>query len=191
MAPGAVTAATIAHSTKSKHAGAMIAVGHGFLEIPLIFLIMLGLDVFLQDDRVRIVIALAGGAFLVWMGAGMLADLRKSSEEQAVEKKKAAGPIMDGFVLSITNPYFLLWWATVGLNLAIKAKNLGVTALILFPLVHWLCDLVWLEFLSLATNKGSDVLGRRGQKVILGVCAAALIVFGCMFMFDAMRSLNG
>ena len=191
MAPGSVTAATIAHSTRTKHAGALIALGHGAFEMPLIFLIMLGLDVFLQDERVKICIGLAGGAFLVWMGVSMLADGRKGSEGEAKKKEDGAGPVLTGFVLSMTNPYFLLWWATVGLSLAIKAKSLGVMAFVLFAVVHWMCDFVWLEFLSVATNKGADVLGRRGQKVILDICSVALILFGCYFMFDAIRSLTG
>ena len=42
MAPGAITAATLAHGGRNRWAGAWIAVGHGILEIPLIFVLLFG-----------------------------------------------------------------------------------------------------------------------------------------------------
>jgi hypothetical protein len=62
-----------------------------------------------------------------------------------------------------------------------------VLAFGLFALTHWLCDLVWLEALSLASFKGSRLLGGRNQRVVLAVCALALLVFGAMFIHDAVR----
>ena len=186
MAPGSVTAATIAQGTRSKHAGALIAVGHGIIEIPLIFLIMLGLGAILEAHFVKIAIGLAGGAFLIWMGAQMLRQVRKA--DFAPEKAYTTGPVLTGFILSISNPYFLLWWASLGLNLAMKAKELGIIAFALFAFIHWLCDLVWLEILSTASFKGTTLLGPKSQRIVLAVCGAALIVFGAMFAADAVSS---
>jgi len=59
-------------------------------------------------------------------------------------------------VLTGGQPYFLLWWATVGLTLTNHAMEWGVLALGLFALVHWMCDLGWLEVLSFAGFKGSE-----------------------------------
>jgi threonine/homoserine/homoserine lactone efflux protein len=183
MAPGAVTAATIAQGTRSKHAGAFIAVGHGIIEIPLIFFIMLGLGTILEIHFVKIGIGLAGGAFLVWMGSQMLRQIRKP--DFAPEKTYTTGPIITGFILSISNPYFLLWWASVGLNLAMEAKSFGITAFALFAFIHWLCDLVWLEILSAASFKGTTLLGPKGQRIILAICGAALVIYGAMFAYNA------
>ena len=99
---------------------------------------------------------------------------------------------MTGIVLSATNPYFLFWWATVGLNLAIGAKELGVTALVLFAIIHWLCDLVWLSILSVTafvTHRGAGLFGRKIQQGILIFCGVALLFFGGKFIWDALRLL--
>ena len=186
MSPGAVTAATIAQGTRSKHAGALIAVGHGIIEIPLIFLIMLGLGAILEAHFVKIAIGLTGGAFLIWMGGQMLRQIRKP--DFAPEKTYTTGPIATGFILSISNPLFLLWWASVGLNLAMKAKNFGIITFALFAFIHWLCDLVWLEILSAASFKGTTLLGPKGQRIVLAICGAALVIFGAMFACDALFS---
>lgn len=97
---------------------------------------------------------------------------------------------MTGVLLSATNPLFLLWWAAVGLALVMKAGKLGLLALVLFVIVHWLCDVVWLSFLSLAafyTHKGTGLLGETIQKGILLCCGTALLFFGGRFIWDALK----
>jgi threonine/homoserine/homoserine lactone efflux protein len=188
MAPGAVTAATIAQGTRNRWAGALIAIGHGIVEIPLIFLLMAGLGLVFELDPVKIVIGLLGGGFLLWMGIDMLRQ--PPPETDAPETAFNKGSVMTGIVLSATNPYFLFWWATVGLNLAIGAKELGITAFILFAIVHWSCDLIWLSILSIgafATHKGAGLLGQKIQRGILLFCGVALLAFGVKFMVDALK----
>lgn len=186
MAPGSITAATIAQGTRSRWAGALISVGHGLVEIPLIGALMLGAYFIFQIDAVKIIIGIAGGGFLLWMGTGML------RQTQVPQSAPTGGihtdAIAAGAILSATNPYFLLWWATVGLNLALGAKDLGLWALVIFAVVHWLCDFVWLSILSFAafyTNKGAGLFGKRFQKGILIFCGAALLLFGIKFIYDA------
>ncbi len=186
MAPGAVTAATIAQGTRSRWAGLLISVGHGIVEMPLIFLLMLGLHFFFEMDPVKIGIGILGGGFLLWMGYGMLRQIGRPETQQDGHLK--SGAIMTGILLSATNPYFLLWWATVGLNLAMKAEGFGTLALVLFAIVHWLCDVVWLSILSMAafyTHKGAGLFSRHFQKGILGFCGVALLFFGVKFIYDA------
>ncbi|MFZ9011332.1 MAG: LysE family transporter [Anaerohalosphaeraceae bacterium] len=188
MAPGAVTAATIAQGTRSRWAGTLISVGHGIVEMPLIFLLMLGLHFFFEMDPVKIAIGILGGGFLLWMGCGMLRQTRRPLAEQSGIFKSSS--IRTGMLLSATNPYFLLWWATVGLNLALKAGGFGTLALVLFAIVHWLCDVVWLSILSFAafyTHKGAGLFSAHIQKGILACCSIALLVFGGKFIFDALN----
>jgi threonine/homoserine/homoserine lactone efflux protein len=188
MAPGAVTAATIAQGTRSRWAGLLISVGHGIVEMPLIFLLMLGLHFLFEMDTVKIAIGILGGGFLLWMGYGMLRQTRRPLAEQSGTFK--SNSIRTGMLLSATNPYFLLWWATVGLNLALRAEGFGSLALVLFAIVHWVCDVVWLSFLSLAsfyTHKGAGLISGHVQKVILGICGITLLFFAGKFIGDALR----
>lgn len=185
MAPGSITAATIAQGTRSRYAGPLISVGHGIVEIPLIFLIMFGLGVILKTDSAKIAIGLIGGAFLVWMGLQMLREIRKP--DFTPDKTYTTGPILTGIILSLTNPYFLFWWATVGLNLAIRARDFGLIAFAAFALIHWLCDLIWLSILSFAASAGTTILSPRNQKIILALCATALIFFGALFILGAAK----
>lgn len=188
MAPGPITAATLAAGARHRHAGAMIAIGHAVVEIPLIFLLVVGLGRFLDSTGARAGIGLAGGVVLLLMGVQLLLSLRNSSAD--AEAPAQRHPLMIGIVLTAANPYFLVWWATVGLALATRAVEFGVVMLGLFAVVHWLCDLGWLEVLSFAGFKGSEVFGRRAQNLISVVCAAMLLGFGMKFVYDAAIEAN-
>lgn len=183
LAPGPITVATLAAGARHRHAGAMITLGHALVELPLILLIAAGIASFLQSAASRAVIGLAGGAVLVLMGIQLLLTARRGTSDSAAPVQRH--PLMIGIVLSAANPYFLVWWATVGLALTTQAWELGAIALVLFVLVHWLCDLGWLEFLSQAGFKGSEVFGRRAQFVVSVVCGILLFAFGIKFLYDA------
>lgn len=185
MAPGPVSATALATGTRSRHAGAQMALGHGVVEVPLIVLIVLGAGVLLEKPGVRVGIGFAGGIMLAAMGARMLLATRGCAGGAA--QGRDCLPFFAGAALSVSNPYFFIWWATVGLALATRAKGLGIFAFVLFAAVHWLCDLVWLESLSMASFKGSRLLGGRLERVILAVCGAALLLFGAVFVRDATR----
>ncbi|KPK34721.1 MAG: hypothetical protein AMJ65_17980 [Phycisphaerae bacterium SG8_4] len=187
MAPGPVTAAAIATGAKLRYAGALIALGHGIVEFPLIVLIVIGPGRILKLPAAQIVIGLAGGAFLLMMAFQMLSSLRSAQEMEA--KFSGSAPLLTGVLLSATNPYFLLWWATIGLALATTATKLGIWAFVLFAIVHWLCDFIWLSALSWASFKGSMLLGRRLQRIVLAICGAAMFVFGLCFAYKAVAAL--
>lgn len=183
MAPGPVTAVTIEMGMRNRHAGALVAIGHGIVEFPLIILITLGMSTVFELIGVRIAIGLAGGTFLWLMAIGMLRSLNSTAQQQA--SPIAKGPLAAGVILSGGNPYFLLWWATVGIKLATDARAFGIWAFAIFAVLHWLCDLVWLWLLSWAGHKGSVLVGPKLQKIVMLICGVALLLFGLMFIIDA------
>ncbi len=187
MAPGPITAAAIAMGARNRFAGALMAIGHGIVEFPLMILIMLGMNKLFESTNAKIIIGLAGGVFLLVMAIQMLRSLRGAEQQEAWISK--SGPILAGIVLSGGSPLFLIWWGSAGLKLATDAASLGIWACALFPIVHWLCDLVWLSALSWASFKGSVLLGPRGMRIVLMICSAALLVFGVVFIYNAASTL--
>jgi threonine/homoserine/homoserine lactone efflux protein len=97
--------------------------------------------------------------------------------------------VLAGVILSASNPYFLIWWATVGLALATRATQWGMWAFALFAVVHWSVDLMWLQILSWVSFKGSKVFGQRGQRTVILICALALLAFGLIFIYAAVAKL--
>jgi threonine/homoserine/homoserine lactone efflux protein len=187
MAPGATTAATILAGTRRRHAGGMISLGHGVVEFPLMLLVMWGVKLF-SSEAFRVGVGLVGGTCLLYMGAGMLVAFCRPRAEAA--PPPAGSPFVLGIVVTGLNPYFLLWWATVGLALCTEARQYGPLAFVLFAGVHWLCDLVWLEALSITSHKGTRLFGDRGMKIVLLVCGAAMLLFAGKFIQDAVATLT-
>jgi threonine/homoserine/homoserine lactone efflux protein len=184
LAPGPMTAATLAAGTRFRHAGAIIALGHAVVEIPLLLIIIAGAGRLFEVRAVKLTIGAAGGVVLLLMGVQLLIAVRKATANSS--GSDARHPLLTGIILTGANPYFLIWWATVGLALATRAAELGMIAFVLFAIVHWLCDLMWLEALSLASHKGVELLGDRVQQIVQIVCGLMLLGFGGMFIYDAL-----
>jgi threonine/homoserine/homoserine lactone efflux protein len=187
MQPGPITASVITMGARSRYAGALLAVGHGVIEFPLMVVIVLGLGAYFKLPKVRMVIGLAGGAFLILMAVQSLIGLKRRPD--AEPRSFEGRPVLAGIILSAGNPYFLIWWATVGLALATRAVQWGIWAFGLFALAHWLVDLVWLQSLSWASFRGSVLLGPRGRRIVPAACAAALFGFGLFFIYEAAHLL--
>jgi threonine/homoserine/homoserine lactone efflux protein len=187
MQPGPVTATVITMGARNRYAGALLAVGHGIIEFPLMVLIVLGMGSLLRLEKTQVVIGLAGGAFLLIMALQMFISLK--ADKPAQNKPLRDRPVLAGIILSAGNPYFLIWWATVGLALATQAAKWGVWAFALFAVAHWSVDLIWLQILSWASFKGSRVFGPRGQRTVLLICALAVLAFGLFFIYAAVAKL--
>lgn len=187
MQPGPVTATVITMGTRNRYAGMLMALGHGIVEFPLMIVIVLGVGKFFELRGVQIAIGLAGGVFLILMAIQGLNSLRTKADNEP--KVFSGKPILAGIVLSAGNPFFLVWWATVGLALATQAAQWGIWAFVLFALTHFSMDLIWLQILSWVSFKGSVLLGSRGLRIVLMFCSAALLAFGLFFIYRAKNLL--
>ena len=182
MMPGPVTAVTVAKGYRRKSAGGLIALGHLIVEIPLIILISIGLAQYLSTTGVKIAISVAGGLMLIWMGIYMFKATGRIYYE---DRDLPYNSIIAGMITTVTNPYFFLWWATVGATLVSRASDIGLLGFWVFAVVHWLCDFSWLYGLSALSFKGRRLLGQSFQTVISASCGLLLVFFGAKFLFDA------
>jgi threonine/homoserine/homoserine lactone efflux protein len=187
MAPGPLTVVVVGKGAHSPRAGAMIAVGHGLVEFPLMALIVVGLAPILKHVTVSAAIGLAGGVVLLWMGYGLLRSLR-GAQDRADER--AASPLMAGVLMSAGNPYFIVWWATVGATLVFRAWEFGVWQLVVFAVIHWSLDLIWYFALSAASFRGTRLLGTRFLQGVSLVAGLVLLFFGVRFVIDAATKLT-
>jgi threonine/homoserine/homoserine lactone efflux protein len=185
MQPGPVTASVIKMGARNRWAGTLMAIGHGIIEFPLMIVIILGLGEYFKNQKVQVVIGLAGGFFLLLMAVQSFLSLKTEIGKES--KLVRDNPVLAGIILTAGNPYFLLWWATVGLALATEATQWGIWAFGLFAIAHWSVDLIWLQILSWTSFKGSALLGRHGLRIVLIICALALLFFGVFFIYNALR----
>ncbi len=178
MLPGPLTAATIAKGYHEKNAGVFIGLGHGIIEIPIIALIYFGFATYLTIPVIKQATGVAGGLLLVIMGLMIFLTFKKPV---AGSISLPYNSLVTGIIMTGGNPYFFLWWATVGVALITGAVTFGIYGLVLFTLVHLSCDIVWEQIVSMTVFKTRHLWTPDVQKVVFGICALVLVGFGIWF----------
>jgi len=181
MMPGPVFAVTLSKGYESWVAGVGVALGHGMVELPLVAAIYLGFARFFDLELVKAILGVAGGALLIYMGFGMFLRRREMS---GGNPGLSQGSVMAGSLTTVSNPYFFLWWTTIGAALMTKAIAFGLAGILLFVLVHWLCDLGWCSLVSLTVYRSKHLWSRKLHRILFGLSGAILIGFGAWFIFS-------
>jgi threonine/homoserine/homoserine lactone efflux protein len=193
LMPGPLLAVTVRDTTRRGFIAApLLVLGHGILELALVTLLLLGLAEWLKGEAATIVIALAGCGALMWMAVGMVREVRSLRFEAAAGRANAAGleagsahgfwrPVADGVLASISNPYWSLWWATIGLGYLVISSGEGITGVAFFFGGHILADAAWYLFVGLTVSAGRGRFTDRIYRGIVGVCAGFLIFFALSF----------
>ena len=184
MMPGPMFAVTLAKSFKSPFAGARIALGHAVVEVPVILLIYFGFAQIFEDNLVQIVLSLAGGAMIVWLGVAMFRARARVVREG---KDLSYSAFTAGIITSGLNPFFLLWWATVGSLLVVRFLEFGLGGLAIFTISHWLVDLAWLSFVSVLVYRTHRFWGKRFQEGVFIATSLLLVGFGVWFMVSGIQ----
>ncbi|MBL6966965.1 MAG: LysE family transporter [Desulfobacteraceae bacterium] len=186
LMPGPIMAFTVAQGSRKPFAGSLVAIGHGVVELPLIALIYLGVGVLFQMAAVKVAIGILGGGVLLWMAIEMLRNYRRA---EISGQGRDLNSFVAGILLTAGNPYFLIWWATVGATLILRSIEFGVAGLVLMTVIHWSCDLVWFQSLSWLSFQGGRFFGKKLQMAIFIVCGLAMLYFGLYFIADAVVRL--
>ncbi len=185
LMPGPVFATVLAKSYKSPWAGAQASLGHAIIEVPLILLIFYGAATFFEQTAVQFVLGVAGGGMVVWMGIGMFRARKAIATGQKDTKYSA---FTAGIALSAGNPFFILWWATVGALLVLRAADYGLGGLWALILTHWSVDLIWLSIVSALVYRTHRLWAPAFQEAVFTGCSLLLVGFGSWFMISGIQA---
>ena len=196
LSPGPLTTVAIVEgSRRGRWSGIRLAVGHGLVEIVYVaaiaLILWLGRSALLEQPIVIGIIAVVGGLFLIWMGWGMgygAWKYRLKLEGEEVSDSRL-GLVSTGSAVTVSNPYWWVWWALVTPLYIEQSLAWGVLGLTILFLVHWSTDLGWLTSLAWLTGSGRALFSARVYRVVLIVCGGALIFFGITFVVAGIRFL--
>jgi len=186
LMPGPLFAATIKQATKHKAAGALIAVGHGIVELPLMFLIFFILSQYNVPSVVQVAVGLVGGFLMILMGIQTFRN-RQNKEESSVILKRDS--VFAGVYTTAANAGFILWWLTIGTTLILNAQLFGFLGFSIFAGIHWLCDFSFYTGAALLIFKSQSLWPPKTRMGITLFCVAVFIGFGAYFMVSALWSL--
>ena len=186
-------------SKKGAHTGIKIAYGHTIVELPLIIILALSLSklsfVDLASNGNLKIIALIGGISITLFSLiqirsiiarkAIVADVDDTNNMNnnyflKIKSERRKGPIIVGIIFSALNPFFLIWWSTVGLKLISDSILLfGIVMGILFTFFfHIWMDYAWLISTSYMISKGVSILKARFYNVLLFLLSIVLALYG-------------
>ncbi|HPD00775.1 MAG TPA: LysE family transporter [Acetivibrio sp.] len=196
MMPGPMLGITIDGSLKKGWtAGPLVVLGHGILELSFITVMIFGLKDFFSNPIVAGIIGLFGGAFLAWMGYGMVrSGINKSVSLENQGTGNSSGIrnlVLAGLIVSATNPYFILWWASTGMESIRQAYTLGLMGIVFFFMGHLLSDFSWYIMISVAFSRGKKLVSDAVYRWIIIFLGISIIAFSVYFMCSGWKMLRG
>jgi len=123
---------------------------------------------------------------IIWLGISMF---RARTEVVQQGKDLPYNAFVAGIITSGLNPFFLLWWATIGSMLIMKFLDFGTIGLSVFIVAHWLCDLLWLSLVSAVVYRTHSLWGVKVQEWLFIACSMLLIGFGAWFMVSGVQKM--
>ena len=183
MAPGPLFAANIAYGLQGGgKAGIKMAVGHTIVELPLVILLGIGVFSFEIFPEFRVLISILG-AITLFVFAGIQIKTTLQMKETTFNLKHNA--VLTGITLSALNPFFIIWWLSVGFKLISDAMLIwAFVGIIVVFLLHIWMDFVWLYSVACLAAKSSKILSNKNYKILMIGLSAMVIYFGISFITD-------
>ncbi len=196
MMPGPVTTLVVTETAKRGFiAGPLITIGHVLLELVMVVALFFGLGDLLKQNLVAGAIGVLGGLFLLWMGFDIVRSAWQGkvslNTAQRGGTQSSTNPVVAGILTSVSNPYWLMWWATVGAAYLITFRAFGIAGVVAFYVGHTLADWVWNNVVAFLVATGRRAMNDRVYRGILVVCGAFLIVLSFSFVSSGIGFLRG
>jgi threonine/homoserine/homoserine lactone efflux protein len=183
LAPGPTLLVTINSSLREGWtAGPKVAAGHALVEVLIFLIIVGGLASVMQQYSHAI--SVVGGLALIIFGI-MTAMGSRSATLSGPQREVSGSAFLAGAVTSAANPYFWIWWLSVGSAFLLSGLSSGLIMAAAFIIGHWGADFGWYTLVSGSLDRGRSVLSEGSYRKILGVCGVFLICFGVYFLWRA------
>jgi threonine/homoserine/homoserine lactone efflux protein len=198
MAPGPLLTYTIIKSVNAPRRGylmgAWIILGHAVIEMGIILLLLSGCSFIFYNVVFMRVVAVAGGLILLCFGVSVVINVYRdkiptgflSAPKNNNDKEPRSinqgfeSPVLGGAMVSMSNPYWWIWWTTIGFAFMIQfdVSLNNWPKLIAFFVGHEAGDLIWYLLISCFAFFGVRFLNKKIYYAILFICGIFMIVFG-------------
>lgn len=172
--------------------GIKIAIGHTIIELPVIILFSLPFVVFSPVNMtfsIMKIISFIAGAFLIVFGIFYVVRIIRANDSphSAINSSRIENPYLAGIMFTSLNPFFIVWWTTVGVKLISDSISLlGHPAGIAFLFfVHIWMDYAWLGLSSYLASRGFNIIRSEYHKFITMLLIVPLFYYGIYFVLGS------
>ena len=183
LAPGPTLVVTINSSLQRGWTmGPKVAAGHALAEVVIFLLIVGGLAAVAEEETG--IVAAVGGTALILFGLLTLKGSKTATMEIS-EKGATSNPYLAGALTSVANPYFWIWWLSVGSALVLAELRESIVFAMIFMIGHWGADFGWYTLVSTSLDRGRTLLSKANYRRTLALCGAFLVLFGASYLAGA------
>jgi threonine/homoserine/homoserine lactone efflux protein len=174
-----------------------IVIGHSILELLIVASFYLGVLKYLDNTLAVKIISMAGGAFLIYMAISIIISVARKKIKLDLDSKKITqnlgtkGALVitgKGILISLANPYWYVWWMTIGAAFMVKSVQHSFGGVASFYTGHILADFIWYLFVGFLISTGRRFLNQKVYIGILLTCSAFLLYLGIKFILDFMHT---
>ena len=194
LMPGPMLTLVIASvAQKGFWTSVFIVIGHSILELLIVISFYLGVLKYLDNPLVIKIISIVGGAFLIYMAVSIIVSIARKKikldmDAKSIEKKLGTKNTFiitgKGILISLSNPYWYVWWLTIGATFMIKSVQHSFGGVAFFYTGHILADFIWYLFVGFLVSTGRRFFNQKIYIGILVVCSLFLLYLGVRFIVD-------
>ncbi len=189
LAPGPLFFANISEGMRSgARAGLLFSIGHTIIEFPLVILLALGLLKEVTQPLIRSIIGLLGGCALVLFGILQIKESLKTNVLKTAGRDRVTkNPLILGVLFTGLNPFFIIWWLSVGAKLIVEALLLAqIFGVLIMFVAHIWMDYAWLIGTAYLSKIGVNLIGSRVYRILIFAFGIVLILFGINFLLNSL-----
>ena len=194
LMPGPMLTLVIASvAQKGFWTSVFIVIGHSILELLIVISFYLGVLKYLDNPLVIKIISIVGGAFLVYMAVSIIVSIARKKIKLDMDAKSIAKNLGTkntfiitgkGILISLSNPYWYVWWLTIGATFMVKSVQHSFGGVAFFYTGHILADFIWYLFVGFLVSTGRRFFNQKIYIGILIVCSLFLLYLGVRFIVD-------
>ena len=195
LAPGPLFFAAISHGPRSGARGGLaLSVGHTLVEFPLVILLALGLLTVASETIVKLSTGILGGIALLVFGVIQIRDsFSRKFDAPGSGGIPSRNPLLIGLILTGLNPFFVIWWFTVGGPLLVLPSLLmfaSLAGVVIMYVCHVWMDYAWLTAVAHFARVGTNVAGAKWYRIVMMLFGPALVCFGLLGLYQAYLALS-
>jgi threonine/homoserine/homoserine lactone efflux protein len=170
-----------------------IVIGHSALELLIVASFYLGVLKYLNNALAVKIISVVGGAFLIYMAVSIIVSVARKKIKLDLDAKKVTqnlglkGTLLitgKGILISLANPYWYVWWMTIGAAFMVKSVQQSFGGVASFYTGHILADFIWYLFVGFLISTGRRFFNQKVYIGILIACSLFLLYLGIKFITD-------
>ena len=107
--------------------------------------------------------------------------MHRAKLQRALSVRILKHPLSAGVIVSLANPYWSVWWLTIGLTYIFISVKLGTIGIIVFFVGHVMADFLWYSVVSVSISLGRRFFTDGVYRGIAAFCGLFLLGFSVYF----------